>query len=201
MKPSWITESIKAQKLLPWSQYRTVGTSSGQKELPFSAVPGPSAPTPAVAEAASSSSTAANNQPQNIRSSLKRSFDDMQKEDAETTRRINTPSPSPSPPASPQLRLPTRSRHASPSATTAHPRGEDLNAALLAKKWNRETTTLNPDFIKKYYKSSRLHHLSTWKAEMREIVRKMEQKYPDVSDPNASRKRKRTDGVRVIMYV
>ncbi|KAI8377857.1 uncharacterized protein BYT42DRAFT_359890 [Radiomyces spectabilis] len=81
------------------------------------------------------------------------------------------------------------------------PKGEELNAALLSNQWNRQTSTVNPDFIKKYYQSSRLHHLSTWKAELKEIVRNMEQKFPAGSDPNGSRKRKRVDGLRVVMHV
>lgn len=44
---------------------------------------------------------------------------------------------------------------------------EDHNAILLAdpKKW--KSTAVNPDFLKQYYEESRLHHLSTWKAELK----------------------------------
>lgn len=115
VKPSWIVDSVKAGRLLPWTQYQVIAKPSAQRELSF------------------------------------------------------------------------------------QPRGEDLNAALLANEWNRRNTTTNPDFIQRYYKSSRLHYLSTWKAELKEIVRKMEQKFPPGS--NGSAERQAVDGHRVIMYV
>lgn len=63
--------------------------------------------------------------------------------------------------------------------------GESLNKAILKTDWARKSTTVNPEFIKRYYESSRLHHLSIWKGELKEIVANLQQKYP-------SRKRKST---------
>lgn len=44
---------------------------------------------------------------------------------------------------------------------------EDHNAALLAdpRKW--KSTAVNPEFLKQYYEESRLHHLSSWKADLK----------------------------------
>lgn len=44
---------------------------------------------------------------------------------------------------------------------------EDHNAALLADPKKRKSTAVNPEFLKQYYEESRLHHLSTWKAELK----------------------------------
>ncbi|KAI9345728.1 hypothetical protein BD770DRAFT_183450 [Pilaira anomala] len=63
--------------------------------------------------------------------------------------------------------------------------GECLNKAILKTDWARKSTTVNPEFIKRYYESSRLHHLSIWKGELKEIVANLQQKYP-------SKKRKST---------
>jgi DNA repair protein REV1 len=48
---------------------------------------------------------------------------------------------------------------------------------------------VNPEFIKRYYETSRLHYLSTWKGELKEIVEKLEQKYPKSSSSKRSTRR------------
>ena len=44
---------------------------------------------------------------------------------------------------------------------------EEHNAALLADPRVWKSTVANPGFLKQYYEESRLHHLSTWKAELK----------------------------------
>lgn len=44
---------------------------------------------------------------------------------------------------------------------------EDHNAALLADPKIWKSTVVNPGFLKQYYEESRLHHLSTWKADLK----------------------------------
>ena len=44
---------------------------------------------------------------------------------------------------------------------------EEHNAILLSDPRMRKSSTVNPDFLKQYYQESRLHHLSTWKAELK----------------------------------
>ncbi|RKF71231.1 DNA repair protein REV1 [Golovinomyces cichoracearum] len=50
---------------------------------------------------------------------------------------------------------------------------EEHNAILLADPNIRKSTATNPDFITKYYSESRLHHLSTWKAELKSRLQKI----------------------------
>lgn len=79
------------------------------------------------------------------------------------------------------------------------PEGKMLNATLLANPWNRENTTVNPGFVKKFYLSSRLHHLSTWRSEIKaEIIKKLDGKFGRKAGGLKGKKRKR-DGERVIM--
>ncbi|MCJ1363417.1 deoxycytidyl transferase [Acarospora aff. strigata] len=52
---------------------------------------------------------------------------------------------------------------ANKSALTA----EEHNAVLLADPRVWKSTVVNPDFLKQYYQESRLHHLSTWKADLK----------------------------------
>ncbi|KAJ5755586.1 hypothetical protein N7533_005129 [Penicillium manginii] len=44
---------------------------------------------------------------------------------------------------------------------------EEYNAQLLTDPRMRNSSFANPDFIQQYYRESRLHHLSTWKAELK----------------------------------
>ncbi len=50
---------------------------------------------------------------------------------------------------------------------------EEHNAVLLADPHVRKSSTANPNFLKQYYSESRLHHLSTWKAELKSKMQKM----------------------------
>lgn len=44
---------------------------------------------------------------------------------------------------------------------------EEHNAILLSNPHMAKSSTANPDFINQYYRESRLHHLSTWKSELK----------------------------------
>ena len=50
---------------------------------------------------------------------------------------------------------------------------EEHNAILLADPRIRKSTVVNPDFLEQYYRESRLHHLSTWKANLKSQLQKM----------------------------
>ncbi|KAJ5924187.1 hypothetical protein N7466_008374 [Penicillium verhagenii] len=44
---------------------------------------------------------------------------------------------------------------------------EEYNAQLLSDPRTANTSAGNPEFLQQYYRESRLHHLSTWKAELK----------------------------------
>ncbi|KAE8843155.1 hypothetical protein HRS9139_02452 [Pyrenophora teres f. teres] len=44
---------------------------------------------------------------------------------------------------------------------------EEHNAILLRDPKIRKSTVVDPNFLEQYYRESRLHHLSTWKAELK----------------------------------
>ncbi|KAJ1964092.1 deoxycytidyl transferase [Dipsacomyces acuminosporus] len=50
--------------------------------------------------------------------------------------------------------------------------GEGLN-----RDWVRKNLATDKDFISRYYANSRLHHLSVWKADMKDYVAELRQKY------------------------
>lgn len=61
---------------------------------------------------------------------------------------------------------------------------EEHNAILLADPFVRKTSTLNPDFLEQYYRESRLHHLSTWKADLKSQLQAL------TAEQSASQKKK-----------
>jgi DNA repair protein REV1 len=66
------------------------------------------------------------------------------------------------------------------------------NLAILRNPSLRSSTVLNPDFLKSYFDQSRLHHLSTWKADLKNQMQQL----------TSSQKPRRTrTGARCIMHV
>ncbi|CAK7235229.1 deoxycytidyl transferase [Sporothrix bragantina] len=82
---------------------------------------------------------------------------------------------------------------------------EEHNALLLADPKIRKASTANPDFLKQFYSESRLHHLSTWKAELKSKMQRMAaEKGRDASSQNSKvngKTKKRTFKRRYIMHV
>lgn len=52
----------------------------------------------------------------------------------------------------------------------AHKSNESATRAMADPAWRAAHTSAAPDFIEGYYKNSRLHHLSTWKTELKTLV-------------------------------
>ncbi|RDA96013.1 hypothetical protein CP533_5881 [Ophiocordyceps camponoti-saundersi (nom. inval.)] len=50
---------------------------------------------------------------------------------------------------------------------------EEHNSLLLSDPRLRKSSTANPDFLKQFYSESRLHHLSTWKANLKSAMQRM----------------------------
>jgi DNA repair protein REV1 len=50
---------------------------------------------------------------------------------------------------------------------------EEHNEILLADPRTRKSTVVNPEFLEQYYRESRLHHLSTWKADLKSQLQAM----------------------------
>ncbi|KAK9371873.1 uncharacterized protein V1513DRAFT_406469 [Lipomyces chichibuensis] len=145
VKPEWITQSIEAGKLLPWHDFRVIQPSESQRRLTIATVA---------------------NQQENEQS------------------KQSNPSPVVSPVRSPLIPVtvsPSRtqekafdtpSRKSSPlimlsKSSEKFTSSEEHNAVLLANPNTRNSSVLNPDFLKTYYGQSRLHHLSTWKANLK----------------------------------
>ena len=64
---------------------------------------------------------------------------------------------------------------------------EEHNAMLLADPKVWKSTVVNPAFLKQYYQESRLHHLSTWKAELKSKIQALAEE--QTASQNARQKR------------
>lgn len=74
---------------------------------------------------------------------------------------------------------------------------EEHNAMLLSDPKIRKSSTANPDFLKQYYSESRLHHLSTWKAQLKSRLQSLA-----AEKASAAKRIKRTSvSRRYIMHV
>ncbi|KAJ4303715.1 deoxycytidyl transferase [Kalmusia sp. IMI 367209] len=69
---------------------------------------------------------------------------------------------------------------------------EEHNAILLRDPKIRKSTVVDPNFLEQYYRESRLHHLSTWKADLKSQLQTL------ASEKSSSQKakQKRSPGAR-----
>lgn len=97
-----------------------------------------------------------------------------------------------------QTQLSTFSSKEPPKPEKRQVTAEEHNAILLSNPHMAKSSTANPDFINQYYRESRLHHLSTWKAELKA---QMQARAQEKSSSQKDR-HKRTPGARrYIMHV
>ena len=75
---------------------------------------------------------------------------------------------------------------------------EEHNRLLLQNPHLAKSSTANPDFINQYYRESRLHHLSTWKAELKAQLQARAQ---EKAVTQAARHRKIAGQRRYVMHV
>ncbi|KAJ4130927.1 deoxycytidyl transferase [Fusarium equiseti] len=74
---------------------------------------------------------------------------------------------------------------------------EEHNAQLLSDPRIRKSSTANPDFLKQFYSESRLHHLSTWKAELKSRMQRLAAE----KGQSHSNIKKRPNSRRYVMHV
>ncbi|KAL3306432.1 impB/mucB/samB family protein [Colletotrichum asianum] len=72
---------------------------------------------------------------------------------------------------------------------------EEHNAWLLSDPKMWKSSTANPDFLKQFYSESRLHHLSTWKAELKSKMQKL------AKEKGTSTVKRKAGSRRYIMHV
>ncbi|KAL7628619.1 deoxycytidyl transferase [Parahypoxylon ruwenzoriense] len=222
VKPAWVTDSIKAGKLLPWSDYRVIEETPRQKTLRLDG-------NGISTQSNTQQSPLAGYREQTVNSFYTSQFRSVTPSISENHAGENLPGP-PKPfarsigaletgssePNTPS-RIPWESRDIPDissrldedlemlddpvdqqtedshlqngegveeeeedgirSGQSTEQRkamtSEEHNALLLKDPRMRKSSTANPDFIQQYYSESRLHHLSTWKAELKSRMQKL----------------------------
>lgn len=86
----------------------------------------------------------------------------------------------------------------SPSKRAKFLTAEEHNAILLADPKIRQSSTANPNFLNQFYSESRLHHLSTWKADLKSRFQAMAAEKSALQKAPAKRK---PGSRRYIMHV
>ncbi|KAL8826344.1 MAG: hypothetical protein Q9191_003858 [Dirinaria sp. TL-2023a] len=90
----------------------------------------------------------------------------------------------------------------SPSHSTAYSKhevsAEEHNAMLLADPKVWKSTVVNPGFLKQYYEESRLHHLSTWKADLKS---KLQALAAEKSSSQKARQKRVSGARRYVLHV
>ncbi|KAJ5129731.1 uncharacterized protein N7515_005770 [Penicillium bovifimosum] len=211
VSPAWVTESIRAGRLLPWDEFRIVDEGQAQRVLKFDDGRFTSqANSPRTGYKEQSRTSWYNSQLRNtstvgdnIGSSSKpltpsaRSdisqiatptlptqpsqsdygdFPSFTMEAMEDTGKEVAREPPKEMPASDATQPSTPEPPIDPepfpalnqiSPTKPELTSEEYNAQLLADPQMQKISAVNPDFLQQYYRESRLHHLSTWKAELK----------------------------------
>jgi DNA repair protein REV1 len=210
VKPAWVVDSIRAGKLLPWNEYRVVDEGETQKVLAFNK--GGVTSTANVktrgyrgqSDASWYTSQLKGSQtgptklvtPPKTSPSIALALVDDIPDDIDDSLYTN-----PSPPL-PQL---AESKDDIEDQIERPPREPDVdklkNRALTAEEHNaillrdpkvRKSTVVDPNFLEQYYRESRLHHLSTWKADLKSQLQAL------ASEKTSSQraKQKRAPGAR-----
>ncbi|RYP06191.1 hypothetical protein DL764_003283 [Monosporascus ibericus] len=87
--------------------------------------------------------------------------------------------------------------HGSSLAASKAMTPEEHNALLLQDPRMKKSSTANPDFIQQYYSESRLHHLSTWKAELKSRMQRLAVE----KGPQAKPVKRKPGARRYVMHV
>lgn len=218
VKPTWVTESIKTGRLLPWDEFRVMDEGQSQKVLKFNdgrfvsqtnspqvgykeqsktswynsqfkalgpedgvRVPAQGLSTPSQSP---QPAPARRSQPSQSDYGDFPSFAGLDEEteatspaqpEADASANPQTPVVGTTPSGSsdlPQSPPPQSHAEISPSSKQIGPpkpqmTSEEYNAELLSDPRMRKSSVVNPEFLQQYYRESRLHHLSTWKAELK----------------------------------
>ena len=215
VKPAWVTDSIQAGKLLPWTDYRVLDQGPRQKTLKFGGgIVLSQSKTPARSgykdqtqnsfynaqfrnspqAVASLGSRVITTPPRftsqkPVESSVLAPLEDTI-EDPDVTMANTLSEDATNPVLDPDITSPshrppspvTPTKASSKTPLTPTKKGvkpskdmtsEEYNAWLLTDPHIRKASCANPDFLKQFYSESRLHHLSTWKADLKSRMQRL----------------------------
>lgn len=164
VRPEWLLDSVTAGSLLPWTNYifrpgdrseQSQGSQIGQATLQLQAAQPTSWTSTPQAGLSSSSGAGAEG-------------------DASPTKEVGVEPEDPVSEWAPRplyMTDPGTEEDAARVPEYAARRSNEMAERVMANpQWRAAHTSIAPDFIEGFYKNSRLHHLSTWKAELKGLV-------------------------------
>lgn len=194
VRPEWLTSSASLGTLLPWANFifrsedragAVQGTKAAQKSLFHNFATASSSARTELSLSSDAVSLAA--------VSMEDEKDDIDALEVDEDPEPTPPTPPPAQPrpqsSSPRgiqdvshISEPSEPSHHDPDgpipdsnaparpAYAAHDSNPHARRAMADPSWRAAHTSVAPDFVEKYYQNSRLHHLATWKAELRNLV-------------------------------
>lgn len=188
VKPAWTVESINAGRLLPWEDYKVIDEVRSQKVLKFDSGQlrnHSNSPQAGYKDQMRSSwyasrlkATGVANQVNSPSHPVQSGHDEINTFDEPIEEPIDAAEDGlenlehnvdqeehdeiqDDPPAVENQIPPV---HLNPKSEVT---SEEYNAQLLSDPRMRASSVVNPDFLQQFYRESRLHHLSTWKADLK----------------------------------
>lgn len=175
VRPEWLIESIRAGTLLPWRQFiigagsrldESQGRATSSQSITMKTTERPSSP---VAD--SSRTPLAEVTPLTTTELFPKPSSDI--------RPLHVTDPA------------TKEEASRTPSYAAHSSNPYAKRKMENPQWRAENTAVAPGFIEGFYRNSRLHHLSSWKAELQELVAKAtervenDEEIAELADPTA----------------
>ena len=159
VRPEWLIESVNVGYLLPWKNYIYVRkelteSTQGAKTSQTSLVGPPSDPDafPLMIESNQTGTVSVPDSSKSLSSVLQSKKPDHIQDPLYTT--------------DPR----TKEDAARVPGYAAFKSNPNAQRAMAKPEWRKANTSVSSDFMEGYYKNSRLHHLSTWKSELKNLV-------------------------------
>ena len=160
VRPEWLLESVNVGYLLPWKNYiyvrrEVTESTQGAKTSQLSLVGQPSEPASGAALSTEFNQigTVLAPDPPKALSALLQSKKPENVQDP-----LYTTDPK------------TKADAARVPGYAAFESNPNAQRAMAKPEWRKAHTSVSSDFMEGYYKNSRLHHLSTWKSELKNLV-------------------------------
>lgn len=181
VRPEWLLESVNAGSLLPWQRFAfrpegRIEESQGKRVAQKTILDTFASQLWGGKKKgeASSSKPLAQPVPRELAEKTVAEIIDTVDENTEDLPGLATPprTPTKSTGSSPRPLYttgPINPKQAVPEYA-AHESNPHAQRAMANPAWRAAHTSIAPDFIEGYYRNSRLHHLSTWKAELKDLV-------------------------------
>jgi len=188
--PDWLVKSVEAGTLLPWKDFifrpgdradEIQGTKRTQKSLfdgfvsqTKSRTPTNHASNESPADKPKSSANSLGTFDASIEGPVHQEIESLQSSSESPQSALNLltgPKRSPSKYHAIYMTDPATKEQAARVPGYAADKSNPAAQRVMANpEWRSAHTSVAPDFIEGYYKNSRLHHLATWKAELRNLV-------------------------------